>query len=167
MTKRRLADTCLLLVDEVSMVSSRMFTVLVYSMEMAHSSLNNALQSRLLVFGDFFQLPPVRGDEDQFDTSGMYALKSFYWERLFHNEQLQLRYVWRQEDKKLIKMLSHLRVGDVSTELADFPQLRSLAYKARVEGGGLDMGVTHVFPHRHRVMAHNSVCLSALERANG
>lgn len=78
MTKRRLADTSLLLLDEVSMVSSRMFTTLVHSLEMAHARINNTGQRRMVVFGDFFQLPPVRGDEDQFDTSGQYAFKSIY-----------------------------------------------------------------------------------------
>eukprot|EP00170_Pyropia_yezoensis_P000827 contig_3800_g829 len=112
MSKRRLAETSLLLLDEVSMVSSRMLTVLIYEIEMAHARVNNDVQWRVVVFGDFYQLPPVRGDEDNFDTSGQYAFTSSYWCRLFQNDQLQLRHVWRQEDKKLIKMLSCLRVGD-------------------------------------------------------
>lgn len=168
MTKRRLASTSLLLLDEVSMVSSRMFTVLVYSIDMAHVKLNDDLEWRIVAFGDFFQLPPVRGDEDQYDTSGSYAFKSVYWTRLFHNNQLELRYVWRQEDKKLIKMLSSLRFGHVSVDLAQFLQSRSAAYKARKETGVMtDIRVTRIFPHRHRVKAHNLECLSAMEKANG
>ncbi|KAK1867019.1 hypothetical protein I4F81_009530 [Pyropia yezoensis] len=168
LTKRRLAETSLLLLDEVSMVSSRMFTLLVYSIEMAHAKVNNDIPWRVVAFGDFFQLPPVRGDEDHFDNSGLYAFKSVYWKRLFLNEQLHLRYVWRQEDKKLIGMLSRLRVGDVSSDLEDFLHSRSAAYKSRAEAGVvLDMGVTFIFPHCQRVQAHNLDCLSTLEKMNG
>lgn len=168
MTKRRLADTSLVLLDEVSMVSSRMFTVLVYSIVKAHAAMNANMPWRMIVFGDFFQLPPVmRGHEDSFDTSGLYAFKSIYWKELFKNEQLHLRYVWRQEEKKFIEMLSHLCVGDVSVDLIDFLQLRSAAYQARVADGGMqDMGVTRIFPHRRSVQAHNLDCLSSMEEKN-
>lgn len=168
MTKRRLAETTLLLLDEVSMVSSRMFTVLIHAVEMAHARVNNTMQWRIIAFGDFYQLPPVRGDEDQYDTRGLYAFKSAHWKRLFRTEQLQLRYVWRQEEKKLIDMLSRLRVGDISTDLADFLQSRAQVYQARVAAGGLfNMGVTRIFPHRERVKAHNLVCLAEMERTTG
>lgn len=62
MTKRRLADTSLRLLDEASMVSSRMFTTLVHSLKMAHARMNNTGQWRMVVLNDFFQLPPVCGD---------------------------------------------------------------------------------------------------------
>lgn len=93
MTKSCMAGTSLLLLDEVSMVSRRMFTVLVYSIETAHVKINNNLQLRIVAFGDTFQLSPVRGDEDHFDTGGLYAFKSAYWGRLFHNKQFHRRFV--------------------------------------------------------------------------
>lgn len=168
MTKKRLADTSLILLDEVSMVPSRMFTTLVYSIEMAHAKERSDLPWRIVAFGDFFQLPPVRGDEDYYDSSGQYAFKSVYWRRLFQNEQLELRYVWRQEDKKLIEMLSRLRVGDLSSDLEKFLQSRSAVYKTRVEAGVvMYMEVTRIFPHRHRVRAHNLECLTTMEKVNG
>lgn len=168
MTKRRLADTSLVLVDEVSMVSSRMFTVLVYSLLMAHSKMNASTPWRMIVFGDFFQLPPVHGDEDKFDTGGAYAFKSSYWKELFNSEQLQLRYVWRQEDKKFIEMLSRLRVGDVSEDLSEFLQSRSAVDKERVADDFVrDMGVTRIFPRRRSVQAHNLDCLASMEKQNG
>ncbi|KAK1859246.1 hypothetical protein I4F81_001843 [Pyropia yezoensis] len=167
MTKRRMADTSLLLLEEVSMVSSRIFTVLVYSIENAHVKMNNNLQWRIVAFGDIFQLPPVREDEDHFDSSGLHAFKFAYWGRLFQNKQLHLRYVWRQEDKMLIAMLSRVRVGDVCCDLEEFLNWRSAVYKARAEAGDvLDMGVTRIFPHRHRVRAHNLDSLSKLEKTN-
>lgn len=167
LTKRRLAGTSLLLLDEVSMVSSRLFTLLVYSIEMAHAKVNKDIHWRVVAFGDFFQLSPVRGDEDHFDNSGLYTFKSVYWKRLFLNEQLHLRYAWRQEDKKLLGMLSRLRVGDVSSDLEDLLHSRTSAYKARAEAGvALDMGLMRIFPHCQRVKAHNVDGLSTLEKMN-
>jgi len=167
-TKKRLAATSLLLVDEVSMVSSRMFSLLVHSMDMAHTTFKKDAPWQMIAFGDFFQLPPVRGDEDLYDTSGMYAFKSEHWVRLFKNEKLELRYVWRQEDKMFINMLSRLRVGDLSEDLCNFLETRSKAYHSRLAAGGLtDLDVTHIFPRRHRVNAHNRECLDAMELLNG
>jgi len=60
-TKMRLGDTTILLLDEVSMVSSRMFTLLCYCVDRAHAKHNPDRPWRLLAFGDFFQLPPCGG----------------------------------------------------------------------------------------------------------
>jgi len=168
-TKKRLSDTAVLLVDEVSMVSSRMFTLLCHSLDHAHTEHNPERPWRMVAFGDFFQLPPVRrGDEDKFDTSGCYAFKSLFWTRLFQDNQLELKYVWRQEDKQFIDMLSSLRVGNVTNDLAAFLEMRAEVYKSRVSAGGLtDLEVTHIFPHRERVRIHNRQCLSTMETING
>lgn len=61
-------------------------------------------------------------------------------------------------------MLSHLRVGNVSSDLADFLRSRAAAYEARMEAGGqLDRNVTRIFPHGDRVKAHNLACLAEME----
>jgi len=168
-TRKRLAHTSLLLVDEVSMVSSRMFALLCYSIDAAHAEMNKSGLWRMVAFGDFYQLPPVkRGDEDNYDTRGLYAFKSVHWTRLFDNEQLELRYVWRQEDKKFIDMLSHLRVGNVTDDLAVFLEERfKMANVRAATGDCTDLEVTHIFPHRPHVVKHNRQCLNTMEAING
>jgi len=75
-TTRRIASTPLVLLDEVSMVSRRMYTLLCYCADKAHEE-KEGKGWRIVTIGDFHQLPPVkRGKEDQFDTSGQYAIKS-------------------------------------------------------------------------------------------
>jgi len=78
-----------------------MYTILCYCIDKAHEEANSDESWRIAAFGDFHQLPPVkRGDkdEDSYDTRGMSAFKSAYWTKQFGNEQLELKYVWRQED---------------------------------------------------------------------
>jgi len=168
-TKKRLSDTAVLLLDEVSMVSSRMFTLLCYCMDASHADHNPDRPWRMVAFGDFFQLPPARrGDEDKYETRGCYSFTSAYWTRLFNDQQLELKYVWRQEDRRFIEMLSSLRVGNVTEDLAAFLEKSAEVYNARVSAGGMtDLDVTHIFPHRERVKIHNRQCLSTTEAISG
>ena len=165
-TKQRLATTNLLLLDEVSMVSSRMFSVLVYCMEQSRVVYPRARAWRMIAFGDFYQLPPVRDTEDDdviFDVEAGFAFECDAWDKVFGSEVLELTYVWRQKDVKFIDMLSKLRVGVVSKELSNLMAARMEKYKAAVKAGGLDQHVTHVLPRKKDVNAHNERCLQALE----
>ena len=169
-TKARLALTSLLLIDEVSMVSSRMFTLLISSITRAHEELNPGAGWKVVAFGDFFQLPPVwRADEDVFDTRGTYAFKSPRWRKLFGAKMLQLDYVWRQEDTRFIGMLNELRVGVVTPELQVFMEQRTEEYA--LSGAGTqdasEVDTTHIFPHRAKVDEHNEACLSSMEVITG
>jgi len=165
-TKLRLASTTLLLLDEVSMVSRRMFSVLVYCMEQSRVVFSRARPWRMVAFGDFFQLPPVRDLEDEdviFDAEAGYAFECDEWDRTFGADMLDLKYVWRQEDVEFIDMLSKLRVGVVSKELTSFMEARHRLFREAIEAGGLDRDVTHILPRNKDVNKHNEECLSALE----
>jgi len=159
--KNRLADTSLLMMDQVSMVSSRMFTLFCYFIGKVHADHNPGRPWRMVAFGDFHQLPPLRrGEEDKNDTRGLYAFRSVHWTRLLADQDLELRYVWRQEDKQFIEMLPRLRVRDVTDELVLFLQESADTYRAQVTASGLtNLEATHIFPHRERVKMHNGQCL--------
>jgi len=169
-TKERLANTSLLLVDEISMVSSRMFTFLSYGMHRAHEEINSHNDWKIVAFGDFYQLPPVkRLDEDVYDTTGAFAFLSPWWPKLFDSAALVLKYVWRQEDGLFVRMLNELHVGIVTAELRSFLERRQQYYEANgqsLEGASL-METTHIFPLRVSVDKHNEDCLSTLEAING
>lgn len=119
-TKLRLAATQLLLLDEVSMVSSRMFGTLVDCMESARRDFSRAPPWRMLAFGAFFQLPAVRDSEDEDvvrDLEAGYAFEWPAWDRIFGSCALTLTYVWGQQDVEFTDMLNELRVGIVSVAL--------------------------------------------------
>ena len=109
-----------------------------------------------------------RGDKEKCDSRGFFAYKSANCMHLFNDQQLELMYVWRQDDRLFIEMLSRLRVGDVSDNLATFLEMRAEVYQTRVSTGGMtDLDVTHIFPHRERVKIHNRQCLQMTKSING
>jgi len=169
-TKRRLAFTSLVLVDEESIVSSSMFNHLCYSLQNAHEMLNeDCTPWRIVKFRNCYQLPPVgRGDEAVYDLREMCAFKPSLWVKQVGNQQLELKHVWRKVDERFINMLSQLRVGDVSDELSAFLEQRSQVYSAHVATGGLkNLGITHILPHGERVGTRNHECLSMKQMVSG
>lgn len=169
-TKQRLAVTELLLVDEVSMVSSRMFTVLVHCMDAARIEFPRAMPWRMIAFGDFYQLPPVYSAENAdivFDAEAGFAFESPSWNGLYKSSVLELTYVWRQEDAAFIGTLGELRVGVVSSRFLTFMEERMAAYRKESQSSRFSQDVTHIFARCEDVSKHNSQCLEETERATG
>lgn len=170
-TKQRLATTDMLLLDEASMVPSRMFSTLVHCMRASRLEYKRARPWRMIAFGDFFQLPAVYDMENEdvlFDPEAGYAFESPSWNEVFCGKVLELKYVWRQRDAEFINMLSELRIGVVSAALVAMIKERQEQYKiAAARPGGLSSDVTHIFPRTEEVRRHNAKCLSQAEAAKG
>lgn len=131
-TKTRPATTDLLLLDEVSMLSSRMISTLIHCMDNFRRDFQRASLWRMIAFGDVFQLPPVRDTEDDdiiFDREAGYAFEADPKKRMFKRRLLELPYVWCPEDAEFIDMLGQVRVGIVSRELSSLLVERHLEYK--------------------------------------
>lgn len=169
--KTLLDTTDLLLIDEVSMVSSRMFTVLVSGLHASRRQLNRAAPWRIIAFGDFFQQPAVYDTEDKgilVDTEAGYAFESPSSHTTFQNKMLELTYVWRQEDVDFIAMLRYLRVGTVTAKLLAFLAERQRQYQRAVHSADdLGLDITHIFPKTTQVQVHNSRCLETVDAKTG
>lgn len=170
-TKQRLAVTELLLLDEVSMVSSRMFKTLVHCMDAVRSEFSRAAPWRIIAFWDFYQLPPVYDTEDEnivFDSEAGYAFESPSWSRLFRDSFLELTYVWRQEDVDFIDILGDLRVGTVTQQFVAFMEERKTAFRDAMQSAtGLNHNTTYIYPRADNVKRHNDRCLADVEAATG
>ncbi|CAG8514499.1 10788_t:CDS:1 [Dentiscutata heterogama] len=94
----------ILLIDEISMVSVKMFKAISYIFEKVHKNNKSFGGIQVIIGGDFFQLPPV--DEMIFD--------SLYWKGL-NLEYIYLKDVFRQKDKDFVKVLNSIRCGKLST----------------------------------------------------
>ena len=114
--KKILKATDLIIIDEISMVSSTMMEMIEYRL--------NALGylGKLLFVGDFFQLPPIRkfGDKSKnlFDER-LYAFESDAW-RSFSPIVIELTEMKRTTDKEFTHILHKVRVGECDNEVINY-----------------------------------------------
>jgi len=92
----------LIVIDEISMVSDKLFEMILLRLTQAD------FQGSVLVVGDFLQLPPVvRGSRKVH-----YAFESAAWEK-FYFKTIELTHVYRTDDKSFIELLNNIRFGEV------------------------------------------------------
>lgn len=101
-----------LIVDEVSMLSSKLFTLL----DLLGRKCRNAMQLpfgglQLVFSGDFYQLPPIGTEYDK--EASAFCFESKMWEFAF-DSIIQLKTIFRQTDKEYVKILNQIRVGKLS-----------------------------------------------------
>ncbi|OFW80626.1 MAG: hypothetical protein A2887_00505 [Alphaproteobacteria bacterium RIFCSPLOWO2_01_FULL_40_26] len=101
--RRRIRCVKALAIDEISMISSDVLEILnkVFCAVRENSAAMGGIQ--MLFFGDFLQLPPV--------NSG-FCFNSKIWHDL-DLQTITFEEIFRQEDKKFIKLLNNLRFGKV------------------------------------------------------
>ena len=110
----------LIVIDEISMVSAELFDLIYFRI------VNSEFNGRILVVGDFYQLPPIiKKDEKVQNTlfSSYYAFSSYGWGML-NFKYIQMHGSKRTDDKRLYQMLSNLRIGEICDD--DILLLQSL-----------------------------------------
>ncbi len=120
--KKRLSDlkkilkaTDLIVIDEISMVSTDLLDMISYRLN------HYGYLGKVLFVGDFFQLPPVqkqRGDMDIFGEK-LYAFESMAWER-FDLMIIELTEMKRTQDAEFTHILSKVRRGVCDEEVLHF-----------------------------------------------
>jgi ATP-dependent DNA helicase PIF1 len=103
--------TNVLIIDEVSMMSAKMLNILDMIARKVRTPLVPFGGIQLLLFGDFYQLPPV-GDRDD-PESCQFAFEYKRWNELI-KETIVLKTMFRQTDPLFIKALHQVRVGKLS-----------------------------------------------------
>ena len=114
--KKILKATDLIIIDEISMVSSNM-------MEMIDYRLNSlGYLGKLLFVGDFFQLPPVQKfgqkSNDLFGDK-LYAFESDAW-KSFAPIVIELSEMKRTSDAEFTHILHKVRVGECDSEVINY-----------------------------------------------
>ncbi len=104
--KRLLESIDIIVIDEISMVSADL-------LDMVRLRLLQAdCKAKVLVVGDFLQLPPITKGEIRF------AFEASSWER-FGFRKIVLKKIYRTDDQAFIEMLHHVRFGHVDKEIHD------------------------------------------------
>ena len=113
--KKEWRKTRTLIVDEVSMMSKRLFDILNIigkTVRNCHSRPFGGIQ--LIFCGDFYQLPPVGMNTEDPDHS-RFCFESDSWETTFpiHN-QIELKQIFRQNDPVYCQILNQVREGRIT-----------------------------------------------------
>ena len=156
--KRRLADlkkvlkaTDLIIIDEISMVSSDLLDMIAYRLN------HYGYLGKLLFVGDFFQLPPVQKQNNRSDVFGekLYAFESMAWER-FDLMVIELTEMKRTTDAEFTHILSKVRKGECDEEV--------IAYMSRLwNNETLEKDPTYLFGRNLEVEQTNRVKINELE----
>ncbi len=111
-SKERWRHVKVLIIDEVSMVSNKMFTVLENIGRVVKGNSKPFGGIQIVLTGDFFQLPPVITSSNKKDD--IFCFNSSSWKSSL-NKTIMLTEVFRQKgDQEFIDLLNNLRIGIIT-----------------------------------------------------
>lgn len=149
--------TDILVVDEVSMLSLKLFNMLNDIGKAVRGSQKPFGGIQLIFSGDFYQLPPV-GDYMEPDTQ-RFCFESDDWNSVFHRDcQIELKKIFRQTDEIYSTILNQIREGRIkkrSNELL-------LEYVGRELDPNLVAEPTKLYPTKNKVEQINITKMGAL-----
>lgn len=167
-TMDRICHTNILIIDEISMVSAKMLSIVNKITMQARGNTKPFGGIKLVVVGDFFQLPPIKGD---------FAFQSEAWNQAdfqvcYLNEQ------YRQSDKVFTELLTNIRSGvlvkehkdilysKVKDDVSGINAIRLDTHNKRVDDiNQLRLERLKVFPKTYNMVSNgNEVALKALKK---
>jgi len=151
--RKRFKELKVLIIDEISMVSPTIFTVMDKVLQVAKKSDKPFGGIQLILSGDFFQLPPISRSGDN---------KRFAWQSPSWKEAdlktCYLRKKYRQDqDNSIATVLDSIRVGVISQETRDILNSR-VGEKLDIE-----FSPTRLYTHNVDVDSENEKELDKLE----
>ena len=157
-TKALWRNTDILVVDEVSMLSLKLFNVLNAIGKAVRNNPKPFGGIQLIFSGDFFQLPPV-GDYLEPDTQ-QFCFESDDWNHVFNPYcQIQLVKIFRQTDETYSSILNQIREGKIKRKSNDL----LLQYVGRPFDAKLVAEPTKLYPTRNKVENINNSKMIGLE----
>ena len=155
-------NTNVLIVDEVSMMSKRIFDILNNVGKRVRKCYYRPFGGLQVVFvGDFFQLPPV-STKEPLEGDDLFCFESDEWFQTFPLENhIELKTVFRQDDVIFRRILRNIRMGNVEQE--DVTILNK--YKNRPFDYEKYQGIvpTKLYPTKHKVDKVNSEMFCKLD----
>ena len=102
--------TDILVVDEVSMMSQKLFELLDAIGKAVRRNSRPFGGIQLIFSGDFYQLPPV-GNKDEIETVRFCFESDLWFQTFIKNNHIQLTKIFRQSDPVYQKILNQIREG--------------------------------------------------------
>ena len=155
--KQAWKDIDVLIVDEVSMLSQKLFELLNNIGKIIRKNSKPFGGIQLIFCGDFYQLPPV-GNIEEPETK-KFCFESMEWENTFPlNNQIEFIKIFRQTDLEYIEILNQIREGKIKSKTNYL--LSQMV--GREKDASLIIEPTKIFPLRSKVDAINYTKISAL-----
>lgn len=141
----------ILVIDEVSMLSQRLFELLDNIGKRVRRKNKHFGGIQIIFSGDFYQLPPIGDDEE----SQAFCFESSIWNSVFPN-QIELTQIFRQKDHEYATILKQIRQGIIKKSA-------NLLLLSRV-GLSYDTEITptKLYPTKARVDVMNRVSMAKL-----
>ena len=117
--RRKIRNISALAIDEISMISAEVFTILDEVFKAVRGSEKPMGGLQMLLFGDFLQLPPI----NQNSSSVNFCFESEAWKNLDLTTVL-LKNSFRQIDQKFVDILNNLRFGKIDRETVEILESR-------------------------------------------
>lgn len=150
--RKNWTDVDILIIDEVSMMSKKLFNILNEIGNRARKKIGVPFGGIQVIFsGDFYQLPPV-GEKEDAETS-QFCFESDDWNVVFPREnQIPLVKIFRQLDPVYANILNQLREGKLKRSSHEI-LLKHIGKQISTEG---DIQPTKLYPRRHSVESINN-----------
>jgi len=144
-------ETDILVVDEVSMMSLKLFETLDAIGKSVRKNSRPFGGIQLIFSGDFYQLPPV-GDKDDPDTNKFCFESEFWFSTFKKQDHIQLQKIFRQTDPVYQGILNQVREGRLKRSSND----ALLHNVGRQIPEGATLRPTKLFPTRNKVDSINA-----------
>jgi ATP-dependent DNA helicase PIF1 len=147
-----------LIIDEVSMMSAKMFDLLNEIGQAARRSSLPFGGIQVMLTGDFFQLPPI-GNSIEDPGSAMFCFESPKWSAIFPaNQCIVLSTMFRQQDPEFTRILLEIRRGICSEESR--ATLQKYVHRVHADDA---LVPTKIFPVKARVDYTNQTMYDAID----
>jgi len=151
-------STDILVIDEVSMLSLKLFETLNLIGKKLRKNEKPFGGMQLIFSGDFYQLPPV-GDYLEPDTQ-KFCFESELWNDVFHLEcQIELKKIFRQSDELYLSILNQIREGKIKRKINDI----LLEYVGKKVDNNFITEPTKLYPTKNKVNQTNFMKLDELK----
>ena len=138
--------TDILVVDEVSMMSLKLFEMLDAIAKAVRKNPKPFGGLQVIFSGDFYQLPPV-GTKDEPDTTKFCFESSLWFETFKINDHISLNEIFRQNDPIYQRILNQIREGRLKRSSNEI----LLQHVDRVIDPSFQIRPTKLFPTRNKV----------------
>jgi ATP-dependent DNA helicase PIF1 len=148
----------ILVVDEVSMLSLKLFDLLDDLAKIIRKNDKPFGGIQLIFSGDFYQLPPV-GDIDDIDST-RFCFESKKWDTIFPKScQIELIKIFRQKDPEYSSILNQIRKGTIKKKTNEL----LLSIVGKKNDNSFLTSPTQLYPVRKKVDSLNGEKMSKLD----